>query len=159
MRGPPPPPPFFHAYSPPPPRGPIYFPEGLPLSPLSLLSRRRSCAPYAPDRSSCRVHAEIRSRGTFFERTRIFPPPCVATLIHLHIFNKVVRFPSRRVSLERERNSCGCVLSNRDRRCAAPFTCGGVRGFHTGHVYHVGRNGGSTCCRSCRVGLGEQARR
>lgn len=42
-----------------PPRGPIYFPESLPLSPLSLLSRRRSYAPHTPGRPSCRVHHAV----------------------------------------------------------------------------------------------------
>lgn len=47
------------------------------------------------------------------------------------------------------------ALSNRDQRYTTLF----ARGFYTGHVYHVGRDGGSTCCCSCPVGLGEQARR
>jgi len=80
-----------------PPRGPIYFPEGLPLSPLSFLSRRRSYVLHTSGCSSCRVYADAGSRGSF-SRTHA-SSSYVVTLQHLH--NKVVRFLFPVASLSR----------------------------------------------------------
>lgn len=86
-----------------PPRGPIYFPEGLPLSPLSLLSRRRSCAAHT---RPAVLPTEFAVR--FFNSLRVSQS---SEIVRLHIF-KVVRFfsfPSRLP--ERERNSCGIACT------------------------------------------------
>lgn len=141
------------------PRGPIYFPEGLPLSPLSLLSRQRSYAPHTSGRSSCRVYAETGSRGSFLGHThprvvflRTSQPSDIFTTKWCGFSS--VASPSRGKAIV----VVACTFKSRP-ACATPFARGGARGFYTGHVYHVGRDGESTCCRSCRVGLGEQARR
>lgn len=130
-RGPPPPPlAAWFTTTPPRAHGPIYFPEGLPLSPLSLPSRRRSRAPpHTPGRLSCRVHAEAGSRDSFLERNASSRLLRVSRILRIYLRvqrSGAVSLAVRRVPFSRGRAIVvvACTFGSRPAACN-PFCARG----------------------------------
>lgn len=111
-----------------PPHGPIYFPEGLPLSPLSLLSRRRSCALHTPAvlpvEFTRRTEAAIRFSSVYASSYLLVRRnPSTSP----RWFNKVVQFLSCLISSSKGRlNCCGCVYFRNETGDVQPFFPRGI---------------------------------
>lgn len=158
-----------------PPYGPIYFPEGLPLSPLSFLSRRCSwvlaCVPRTFRRSFCGVYAEagsqVRSRVNVSASSSCIQPfasytPSSNTTHQwcCSFFFHLLRLPFKGI-LQYHR-IVACIFGFHIKTDGLqPLSYAELcEGFCIGYVCHVVRIKRPTCCYCFhQVGLRELTRR
>lgn len=154
---------------PPPSRGPIYFPESLPLSPLSFLSWRRSYADVHPAvlpvkftgktgrftrAIRSRVYVRFRVSSVSNPSHRTSPRPR-HTVVQFFLSSFATLTPPKEKLL---RLCAQFRISSRGGSTSCSFRTRGLRGFYMGHVCHMRRVRGSICY-FYRMGLDEQARR